>query len=338
VRVLVTGATGFVGAWTAQAVAAAGHELRVLVRTPAKLRDTLGALGVEPDDVVPGDMTDAAAVGAALDGVDAVVHAAAVVSMRPEDAPRMTAENLVGARTVVGGAVERGVERIVAVSSITAVLDPGRRRRVSRDTPLGTSPFPYAASKTAVEAFLRGLQDSGAPVSTTLPAAVVGPPAGAARSEAVGGIVTTLSSHVLPCAAARFSSVDVRDLAAVHVALLDQARPYGRHLVAGHQFRVRDLAADLTALTGRRVVALPLPGAVMRTTGRVLDRTPIETVLTAEGMTAYTTLPEIDDTPVREELGVAWRPRRESLADSLTGLVRAGHLPARLIGRLAEPR
>ena len=66
---------------------------------------------------------------------------------------------------------------------------------------------------------------------------------------------------------------------------------------------MRDLAADLTAVTGRRVVAAPMPGAVMRATGRVLDRTPIETVLTGEGMTAYTTLPELDDSPVREELG-----------------------------------
>lgn len=140
--------TGFIGAWTAKAVADAGHRLRVLVRTPAKLAQTLGTLGTQPDEVVPGDMTDADAVREALYGV---VHAAAVVSMNATDATAMRAANLCGAELVVGGAVERGVPRVVAVSSITAVAY-GRRARVSRDTPVAASGHPYAQSKAAVEA------------------------------------------------------------------------------------------------------------------------------------------------------------------------------------------
>jgi dihydroflavonol-4-reductase len=336
VKVLVTGATGFVGSWTAAAVAAAGHELRVLVRTPDKLAGTLGALGVGTTYVVPGDMTDAGGVEHALEGVDAVVHAAALVSMRPSDARRMRDANLRGTELVVGGAVGRGVPRVVAVSSLTAVLEPGRRH-VSRATPVGRSAHGYAASKAAVETYLRSLQDDGAPVSTTLAGAVVGPPAGTATSEALAGVVTALRTRVLPCAGARFSAVDVRELAAVHLALSDAAIAPGRYLCAGRQFRVRDLADDLTAVTGRRVVAAPLPGTFLRITGRLLDRTPIETVLTAEGMTAYTSLPEVDDSPVRDELGISWRPRRESLADSLAGMHAAGLLSSSLVGRLAAP-
>jgi dihydroflavonol-4-reductase len=236
---------------------------------------------------------------------------------------------------VVGGAVARGVPRVVSVSSLTAVLEPGRRH-VSRETPVGRSSHGYAASKAAVETYLRALQDDGAPVSTTLAGAVVGPPAGPATSEALAGVVKALRTRVLPCAGARFSAVDVRDLAAVHLALTDAARAPGRYLCAGPQFRVRDLAEDLTAVTGRRVVAAPLPGAVLRTTGRLLDRTPLETVLTAEGMTAYTSLPEVDDSPVRDELGIDWRPRRESLADGLAGLHAQGLLSTSLAGRLVE--
>jgi dihydroflavonol-4-reductase len=307
----------------------------VLARTPDRLAGTAGTIGLQIGDVVQGDMTDADAVGRALDGVDGVVHAAAVVSMRRHDAERMAAANLRGTELVVGGAVSRGVPRVVAVSSVAALWDCGDVR-LSRTSPVGRSRHPYARSKAAVEAYLRRLQDDGAPVSTTLPAAVVGPPAGDAGSEAMEGVVRALRSRVLPCASARFASVDVRDLAAVHVALLDPSRPVGRHLTAGHQFQVRDLAADLTAVTGRRVLAVPLPGAVMRGVGRALDRTPVETVLTGEGMTAYTTLPEIDDAPVAAELGVTWRPRLGSLADSLRGMVSAGTLSPALAGRLVQ--
>jgi dihydroflavonol-4-reductase len=334
VLVLVTGATGFVGAWTAVAVAAAGHRLRVLARTPGRLDATLGTLDFVADEVVEGDMTDADAVGQALDGVDGVVHAAAVVSMRRGDAERMAAANLRGTELVVGGAVTRRVPRVVAVSSVAALMTPGAQV-LSRDSPVGRSTHPYARSKSAVEAYLRELQDAGAPVSTTLPAAVVGPPAGPAGSEAVEGIVRALRSRVLPCADARFASVDARDLAQAHLALLDPAGPTGRYLTAGHQYRIRDLAADLTAVTGRRIVATPLPGVVMRGIGRALDRTPLDSVLTAEGMTAYTTLPEIDDEPARRELGLSWRPLQDSLRDSLRGMAETGAVPASLVGRAA---
>lgn len=336
-RVLVTGATGFVGSWTAAAVQQAGHRLRVLVRTPDKLAGTLGALGVEADEVVQGDMTDADAVGRALEGVDGVVHAAALVSFRPSDADRMAEGNLRGAELVVGGAVERGVPRVAAVSSITALWTAGAQR-LTRDSPVGSSTQPYARSKTAVESYLRRLQDDGAPVSTTLPGGVVGPPAGTAVSEAVDGVLRALKARVLPCAGARFSAVDVRDLAQVHLALLDPDRRPNRYLAGGRQFRVRDLAAELSTLTGHRVVAMPLPGVAMRTLGSVLDRLPVETVLTGEGMIAYTLLPEIDDRPVRDELGITWRPRRETLADSLIGMHDAGLLPTSLAGRIVAQR
>ncbi|HWH28137.1 MAG TPA: NAD-dependent epimerase/dehydratase family protein [Mycobacteriales bacterium] len=331
----MTGATGFVGAWTAAAVAGAGHELRVLVRTPAKLRTTLGAIGIEPDDVVEGDMTDADAVARALDGVDGVVHSAAVVSMRRDDAAAMTRTNLRGTELVVGGAVERGVPRIVAVSSVAALWN-GATDRLTRDSPVGRSAHPYARSKAAVEAYLRTLQDGGAPLATTLPAGVLGPPAGLAASEALEGVVRALAKRALPCPHVRFTSVDVRDLAQVHLALLDPAAPSGRYLVGGHQFRVRDLAADLTAVTGHRVVAIPLPGGVMRAVGRVLDHTPLHTVLTAEGMVAYTMQREVDDSAVARELGVRWRDRRTTLADGLRGMVAAGLVPAALAGRATE--
>ncbi|MFP5220279.1 MAG: NAD-dependent epimerase/dehydratase family protein, partial [Actinomycetes bacterium] len=278
---------------------------------------------------------DEASVARALDDVDGVVHCAAVVSMRRDDALEITRTNLRGTELVVGGAVERGVPRVVAVSSVAALWN-GRTDRLTRDSPVGDSVHPYARSKAAVEAYLRTLQDGGAPLATTLPAGVLGPPAGSAASEALEGVVRALRTRVLPCPHVRFTSVDVRDLAQVHLALLDPGAPSQRYLVGGHQFRVRDLAADLTAVTGHRVLAMPLPGAVMRTVGRVLDRTPLETVLTGEGMVAYTMQPEVDDSPVARELGVRWRDRRRTLADGLRGMVEAGLVPARLAGRAME--
>ena len=77
-RVLVTGATGFVGSHAAKALQDAGHTVRALARTPAKLETVTARVGVDLDslDAVHGDICDADAVAAAVDGCDAVVHAA----------------------------------------------------------------------------------------------------------------------------------------------------------------------------------------------------------------------------------------------------------------------
>jgi len=95
VRVLVTGATGFVGSHTAAALAASGHEVCVLARTPAKVPLVLGPLGVDPE-VVAGDMTDPVAVAAAVSGCDAVIHAAAQIGVGGGGSA--TEANLAGSR------------------------------------------------------------------------------------------------------------------------------------------------------------------------------------------------------------------------------------------------
>src|SRR4051794_11561402 len=119
VTVLVTGATGFIGSHTAARLArAADDTVRVLVRNEAKLADTPALRGLSKLDVVVGDVTDDDDVTRALDGCDAVVHAAAHVSMLERDTARSMEVNVGGTERVVGGAVERGA-RVVYVSSVT---------------------------------------------------------------------------------------------------------------------------------------------------------------------------------------------------------------------------
>ncbi|MFS2032169.1 NAD-dependent epimerase/dehydratase family protein, partial [Curtobacterium sp. CT11-45] len=106
-RVLVTGASGFLGQATAAAVRAAGHEVRTFQRRPS---------GVEGVSDQLGSMTDPAAVARAVDGIEAVVHLAAKVSLAgdPDDFVRV---NVDGTRTLLDAARGAGVERFVFVSS-----------------------------------------------------------------------------------------------------------------------------------------------------------------------------------------------------------------------------
>ena len=124
-KVLVTGGTGFVGAWTAKAAQDAGHQVRFLVRTPARLGTSAEQIGVDISDYVVGDIADVEATAAALEGCDAVIHCAAMVSTDPSRADEMLHTNLEGARNVLGGAARAKLDPIIHVSSFTALFRPG---------------------------------------------------------------------------------------------------------------------------------------------------------------------------------------------------------------------
>ena len=86
-RAVVTGGTGFIGSHSIASLKAAGHDVRLLVRSPEKLPRALAPHGLSEGDVevVEGDITDPDAVKRALDGADAVLHGAAVFSLNPND-------------------------------------------------------------------------------------------------------------------------------------------------------------------------------------------------------------------------------------------------------------
>lgn len=88
--VLVTGGTGYVGSHSIAALAGAGHRIRVLARSPEKVLAALGPLGVDGVETAIGDVTEPAAVERALEGCEAVLHAASVFSMDARKADEMT--------------------------------------------------------------------------------------------------------------------------------------------------------------------------------------------------------------------------------------------------------
>ena len=167
-KVLVTGATGFTGSHTVRALVAAGHSVRLLVRDPAKVPTVFEPDGFVPDDVVVGDMTDAAAVDEALAGCDGVVHAAALVDLRRAAARLVEDTNARGVELVVGGAVRRGLPRIVYVSSLGVFFEPGGPP-LSPDLPIAPGTTAYARSKAQAERYVRLLQENGAPIRISYP-------------------------------------------------------------------------------------------------------------------------------------------------------------------------
>jgi len=337
-RVLVTGGSGFIGAHSAHALVEAGHSVRFLVRSPERLARAVAPLGVTADDTVVGDVTDEAVVRRALEGSDAVLHAAAVVATGSQQAAEMAATNLGGTRVVLGAAAELGLDPIVHVSSGSA-LYPTTEPVVGPDSAVVEGLGAYGESKARAERFARHLQAQGAPVVCTYPMMVLGPPAGDRCGESASAFPLFLRLRVVTDVGHWVCS-DVRDVAAVHAAVMTQGLGPRRYTCGGHFLSTGEAIALLAQVTGHTFHRVPVPeraivalGGISELMGRVAHRS---TPFTRDGMVYLTHAVRFDDRRTVEELGVVFRDPLETIRATVRGLVKTGTVTAEQGGHAAS--
>lgn len=169
--VLVTGATGLLGANVCRVLVERGDRVRALCRAEADTAP-LSALGV---DIVTGDVTSSDDVRTAARGTDAAIHSAALLGGASQDLEAFRAVNEEGTRHMLDVAEELGLRRVVAVSTGTFFdTSTGVERE---DAPVSTEPSsdPYTLTKMAAfeEAMARAAK--GQDVVTAHPGAIYGP-------------------------------------------------------------------------------------------------------------------------------------------------------------------
>jgi len=336
--VLVTGGTGYVGSHSVAALARSGHRIRVLARSPDRVSSALEPLGVGGVETAVGDVTDPAAVERALEGCEAVLHAASVFSMDPRRAAEMRSVNVRGTDVVLGAAHRLGLDPIAHVSSELALLPPAAGEILTPDSAVKRPPWAYSRSKADSERVARKYQALGAPVVSVMPAGLWGP------QDPHFGEGVALATNVLK---RRFPIVppggmhiaDVRDLAAVHAAVMEPGRGPRSYLVAGHYVSMPEIIRALADLSGRRIPFMTFPKWFLAAFGRVADgvqrRLKTRLPWSAEGIWVLNCNARCDDSKTRRDLGLEPRPLRETFADTVRWLVEVGRLTSREAGRLA---
>ena len=180
VRVLVTGAGGFIGSHLVEALVRSDWTVRALVRYSS--HDQQGALAhIGPQalselDIVAGDLRDDGAVRAAVDGCDVVLHLGAVISIpHSYRAPREVVEtNVMGTLNVLTAARDLGVGRVVHTST-SEVYGTARTPRID-ETHVLQGQSPYSASKIGADKLAEAFHLSfGLPVVTLRPFNTYGP-------------------------------------------------------------------------------------------------------------------------------------------------------------------
>lgn len=270
-RVLVTGGTGFIGSHSVASLRGAGHSVRLLVRDPKRVPLALGPLGVRPEsvDVAVGDVTDAEAVDEALEGCDAVLHAASVYSFDSRDYATMRRVNATGTDVVLCAAATEGIDPIVYVSTFGALV-PTSQPVVKPDAPVGQPRDTYMATKAEAEKIARAYQDDGAAIVITYPGSTIGPHDPHCGDQ-TSRLRNALHGRMPVMPTGGFPVGDVRDVARLHAALMKPGLQAHRLFAPSRYVTSREFLETLRAVTGRSLPALFLPAGALLPVGRLTE-------------------------------------------------------------------
>jgi dihydroflavonol-4-reductase len=318
-KVLVTGATGFIGANVARLLVERGEDVRALVRASSD-RGNLAGL---PLEVAAGDLRDADAVRRAVKGCARVFHVAADYRFWAKDPRELYASNVEGTRHVMEACLAEGVERVVYTSTVGTIGLGALPAPCDETTPLldGQLTSHYKRSKLEAEKVALAAAVRGLAVVVVNPSAPVGP--WDAKPTPTGQLVVDFARRKLPAIVdTGLNIVHVRDVALGHLLAAERGRAGERYILGHRNMTLAEIVRELAAITGLPAPRLKLPYAVAWTAGAVstalatfVTRRPPAVALEAVRMARRRMF--FDASKAVRELGLPQTPVRVAFEDAI---------------------
>jgi dihydroflavonol-4-reductase len=326
--VLITGASGFVGAAVARCLARAGYDVRAMLRRTSR-RDNLADLKVE---IVEGDLLDAGAVASAMKDIRYVFHVAADYRLWARDPEDIVRTNVEGTRAIMTAALRAGVERIVYTSSVAtlAARPDGEASDESLPLPPAQAVGAYKYSKVVAERAVEAMvANENLPAIIVNPSTPIGP--GDIRPTPTGRIIVEAAAGRMPAYVdTGLNLVHVDDVAAGHLMALQNGRIGERYILGGQDVLLGDMLREIARQVGRAPPRLRLPRrlifpiaygaeAVAHFTGR-------EPFVTTTGLRLAKDRMFFTSAKAERELGYRARPYSEAIAEAIAWFRQAGFL------------
>lgn len=255
-KVLVTGATGFVGGAVVRALVQRGVNVRVLTRAGADLQN-IQNLTVER---IEGDLRDPASLRTSLAGCRQLYHVAAHYALWAKDPSIFYETNVTGTKNLLEAAREVGTERIVYCSTIGAIGIPPVGGLGTEETPVSLEQMAghYKRSKYLAEQEVLKLAQTGLPVVIVNPSAPVG--TGDVKPTPTGQVIVDFMKGRMPAyIETGMNIVDVDDVATGHLLAMQRGRIGERYILGGTNLMLREVFEILSRLTGIKAPTIKLP-------------------------------------------------------------------------------
>jgi dihydroflavonol-4-reductase len=319
-KVLVTGANGFVGAAVTRALSRDGYEVKAMVRETSDRRN-LAQLDVE---TVVGDLRDDASLATAVKGCTAVFHVAADYRLWVPDPDVMEDINVAGTRRLLRQAMDAGVEKIVYTSSVATVGIPHGGESGNEDTPVSLDDMigPYKRTKFLAEQVAQRMaHEDQCPVVIVNPSTPIGPgdikptPTGQVIQDAVHGRMPAYVETGL-------NIVHVDDVATGHLQAFDHGRTGQRYILGSENVSLKQLLEQVAEIVGRTPPRIRIPHEVAmgiayaaEAWARVSGKPP---QVTRDGVRMSRKKMYFTSDKARKELGFEPRPAVRAVEDAVS--------------------
>lgn len=315
-KVVVTGASGHIGANLVRELLARGYAVAALVRNSSQ---ALEGLDVERHD---GDVRDIDSLRLAFTGASLVFHLAAYISIRAGERDRLQAVNVEGTRNVLRACCSEDVGTLVHFSSIHALDMRPLGHPVTEDTRLlndgeGSG---YDCSKAVADRLVRDNDCASLSTRIIYPTAVIGP--NDFSGSLTGQAIKRMASGRLPVLVdGGFDWVDARDVAAGAVDAAEEGAHGDRYILSGHYRSIPEMAKEIAALAGTSPPRFSLPPRLaglftpfIGAWSRLRGEAPL---YTHDSLATLTGNPDISHALATQKLGYHPRPFETSIEDTL---------------------
>lgn len=327
---VITGASGLVGAALARELLERGHRVRALYRSDVRALEGLDT------EVAKADVLDPDSLDQAFKGAEVVYHSAAHVSIDPRDASFTTKVNVEGTRNVIAACKKAGVRRLVHVSSVHALQQHPLDEPLSEERPLEQSETasPYERSKAAAEMEVLAADELDAVIVN--PAGVIGPYD--FKPSSSGKMLFDLATGALPALLpGGHDWVDSRDVALGCIGAAEKGQRGHRYILSGRFCTLTELAEMVAAATGTRAPRFVVPmgmarfGAVFAEIGyRIVRKPPMFNRQALKVLEAKNQA--MSHAKAKSELGYTPRPLEETIKDICEWAVENGMVTPRKNG------
>jgi dihydroflavonol-4-reductase len=327
VRILVTGATGFVGAHVARVLVEQGHEVLALVRPSSKLT-VLSDLRIKP---ILGSLTDHGSLERAVRDLDLLFHVAADYRFWVPDPHTMHEVNVIGTERLMELAWKAGVGRMVYTSSTVTVRCSPDRLGTEDDFLLpNEARSTYQRTKILAEQAVWRLIGRGAPITIVNPSTPIG--SQDSRPTPTGRLIVDFLNGRLPAfLEAVFNFIHVGDVAQGHWLAAAKGRAGERYILGGENMSLSAFLRILAKVSGQPGPRMKIPyavaylaGAFGELSGRFSGREPRASL---DGVRMAGLPMRYDSGKAVRELGLPQTPLTEAVNEAVQWFRQQGYVP-----------
>ena len=316
--VLLTGATGFVGAHLLKALHAQ-HHVRVLHR---KNSDLSSLQGLKFQSAV-GDITDPASLHQAMQGVESVFHLAALIAYSKAQRDMMQRINVEGTRHIVQACLQAGVSKLVHMSSVAAIGAGFNSQQIlNEDSPYNLAHLNLGYHDTKREAeqvVLEAVRQHNLKAVVVNPSVIYGAGDATKGSRTAQRKVAQGRLPIYPPGGANV--VSVHEVVQATLAAWQRGRVGERYILGGQNITIRDMFNIIARHAGVPAPRWALPAWLLHTLGRVgdvLEAGKKTFFINSDRAWAATLFHYFDSSKAQRELGLKMQPAHEPIAESLT--------------------